>query len=83
VRLAALDALSRHGNQPQVRNGLVETLQTQESPLVQVALIDALVEMRDTAAVRQLQRVRQDPNSNPAVRQRAEWAIEKLNRGSL
>jgi len=79
VRLAALDALSRHGNQPGVRDGLVETLPTQQSPLVQVALIDLLVEMRDTSAVRQLQRVRQDANLHPAVRQRAEWAIQRLN----
>jgi anti-sigma factor RsiW len=79
VRLAALDALSRHSNQPLVRSGILETLPTQQSPLVQVALIDALVEMRDTSAVRQLQRVQRDANSNPAVRQRAEWAIQKLN----
>lgn len=83
VRLAALDALSRHSNQPLVRSGLVETLPKQRSPLVQVALIDLLVEQRDTSAVQQLQNIQQDPNVNPAVRQRAEWAIQKLNRGSL
>jgi anti-sigma factor RsiW len=83
VRLAALDALSRHSNQPQVRSGLVETLPKQRSPLVQVALIDLLVEQRDTSAVQQLQNIQQDTNANPAVRQRAEWAIQKLNRGSL
>ncbi len=83
VRLAALDALSRHGNQPQVRTGLLDTLQAQQSPLVQVALIDLLVDWRDTSAVHRLQTLRQDPNENPVVRQRAEWAIEKLNRGKL
>ena len=40
VRLAALDALSRHGAQPQVHKGVVDALQEQQSPLVQVALID-------------------------------------------
>lgn len=83
VRLAALDALSRHGNQPQVRAGLVKTLDAQQSPLVQVALIDLLVDWRDTSAVQKLQMVEQDPNQNPAVRQRAQLAIEKLNRGKL
>ena len=83
VRLAALDALSRHGNQPQVRSGLLNTLNAQQSPLVQVALIDLLVDWRDTSAVQKLQIVQQDPNQNPAVRQRAELAIEKLNRGKL
>jgi anti-sigma factor RsiW len=79
VRLAALDALSRHSKQPLVRSGLLETLPTQQSPMVQVALIDALVEMRDRTAVGQLQRVQQDANMNPAVRQRAQWAIQQLN----
>lgn len=79
VRLAALDALSRHAAQPQVRNSVVDALQEQQSPLVQVALIDQLVQWRDSRAAARLQKLRQDPNLNPAVRQRAEWAISKLN----
>lgn len=79
VRLAALNALARQGNQPTVREGLLDALQPRQSPLVQVALIDLLVEMRDRSAVPQLQKVSQDPNLNPAVRQRAEMAIRQLN----
>jgi HEAT repeat protein len=79
VRLAALNALARFGSQPAVREGLLDALQPRQSPLVQVALIDLLVEMRDRSAVAQLQKVSQDPNLNPAVRQRAELAIRQLN----
>lgn len=79
VRLAALNALSRYGNQPSVRTGVVDALQPYQSPLVQVALIDLLVEWRDKGAMRQLQQVQQDADLNPAVRKRAEWAIGKLN----
>ena len=79
VRLAALNALSRYGNQPTVRTGLREALQDRQSPLVQVALIDMLVEMRDSGAVQQLQKLRQDPGLNPTVRQRADWAMSRLN----
>jgi anti-sigma factor RsiW len=78
VRLAALDALSRHGSQPQVRQGVVDALQEQQSPLVQVALIDQLAEWRDPDAAQRLRNFQQTPNLNPAVRQRAEWAISKL-----
>jgi anti-sigma factor RsiW len=78
VRLAALDALSRHGSQPQVRKGVVDALQEQQSPLVQVALIDQLTEWRDPDAAQRLRNFQQTPNLNPAVRQRAEWAISKL-----
>ncbi len=78
VRLAALNALSRHGSQPGVRAALVDILQANQSPLVHVALIDRLVQMRETSAVAPLQQVRQDPALNPAVRQRAEWALGEL-----
>jgi anti-sigma factor RsiW len=78
VRLAALDALSRHASQPQVRKGVVDALQEQQSPLVQVALIDQLAEWRDPGAAQLLRNFQQTPNLNPTVRQRAEWAISKL-----
>jgi anti-sigma factor RsiW len=78
VRLAALDALSRHAGQPQVRKGVLEALQQQQSPLVQVALIDQLTEWRDPDAAQRLRVLEQTPNLNPAVKQRAEWALAKL-----
>ena len=79
VRLAALDALSRHSRQPQVHKGILDALQEQQSPLVQVALIDLLLEWRDHDAVQRLQQLEQTPNLNPTVRQRAEWAKSKLD----
>jgi predicted anti-sigma-YlaC factor YlaD len=80
VRLAALDALSRHAAaQPQLRSSVADALQEQQSPLVQVALIDQLVEWRDRQAEAHLQQLRHDPKVNPTVRQRADWAISKLN----
>ena len=78
VRLAALDALSRHAGMPQVRKGVLEALQQQQSPLVQVALIDQLTEWRDPDAAQRLRILEQTPNLNPAVKQRAEWALAKL-----
>ena len=79
VRLAALDALSRHAGQPQVKKTVVDALQEQQSPLMQVALIDQLVEWRDAEAAPGLEKLRKLPNLNPTVRQRADWAISKLN----
>ena len=79
VRLAALDALSRHGSQPQVRKDVLDALQQQQSPLVQVALIDQMVEWRDPDAAQRLKNFAQTPNLNPTVRQRADWAVSKLN----
>jgi hypothetical protein len=79
VRLAALDALSRHAGQPLVKKTVVDALQEQQSPLVQVALIDQLVEWRDAEAAPRIEKLKEMPNLNPTVRQRADWAISKLN----
>lgn len=79
VRLAALDALSRHGRQPQVHKGILDSLQQEQSPLVQVALIDLLLEWRDHDAAQRLQQLEQTPNLNPTVRERVEWAKSKLD----
>jgi anti-sigma factor RsiW len=78
VRLAALDALSRHAAQPLVRKNVLDALQEQQSPLVQVAMIDQLTEWRDPDVAQRLRKLEQTPNLNPAVKQRAEWALAKL-----
>jgi anti-sigma-K factor RskA len=79
VRLAALDALTRHASQPQVHKEVADALQEQQSPLVQVALIDQLVEWRDPEAAQRLHKLQQNPKLNPIVRQRAQWAVSKLS----
>lgn len=79
VRLAALDALSKHAAQPQVHQGVVDALQEQQSPLVQVALIDTMLEWRDPDVAEQLRNFAKTPNLNPVVRQRADWALSKLH----
>jgi hypothetical protein len=79
VRLAALDALSRYGSRPDIRQGLKDSLQPQQSPMVQVALIDTLVELRDTSIVPQLKQFQADPKIDPTVRKRADWGIQQLS----
>ena len=78
VRLAAVDALGHYRNQPEVRKGLIDALQPQQSPLVQVALIDMVVEWKDASAVQQLKKMQQDSSVNPEVRQHADWGIRQL-----
>lgn len=81
VRLAALDSLQRYSRDTQVRRGVTEALSSRQSPLVQIALIDALVEMREAGAVPQIKQLQQSPGINPAVRERASWGIAQLGRG--
>jgi hypothetical protein len=81
VRLAALDALRRYEQDKRVRQGLTDALHPKQSPLVQIALIDALVEMRDRDAVNKFQELEQTPNVNPAVKERAQFGIRALGKG--
>jgi len=79
VRLAALDALGRYGHQPDVSRALVDSLGTQESPLVQIALIDVLVDLHETSAIGPLKRLQHESGVNPAVSQHADWGIKRLS----
>lgn len=79
VRLAALDALKRYSHDPTVRQGLLTALQDQQSPLVQIALIDLFVDMRENDAKDHLRRIEQDTHANSSVRQRAQWGIQQLS----
>lgn len=78
VRLASLDALERFTNDSEIRLGLTESIPRQDSPLVQIALIDVLVQIRDEAVLSELRRLTGDATVNGAVRQRAQWALDKL-----
>jgi hypothetical protein len=78
VRLSAVDALAKFAGNPEVRRALVDSLPMQDSPLVQISLIDLLVQLNERAAVPALLKLSQDKDANDAVRQRAVSAIEKL-----
>jgi hypothetical protein len=78
VRLASVDALKRFAERDVVRSAAVAALGDQNSPLVQMALIDFVVETKDRKAIGTLRRISADPASNETVRTRAAWGIEHL-----
>jgi hypothetical protein len=78
VRLAAVDALQQYAEDDEVRDGLVRSLSTQDSPLVQIALIDAMVHLREHRSVAALRHLAEDRQLNQAVRERAEWGLQQL-----
>jgi hypothetical protein len=78
VRLASIDALKRFTAREVVRSAAIHALDTQRSPLVQMALIDFCVETQEHTALGALRRLSQDASTNEAVRARATWAIDHL-----
>lgn len=78
VRLAAVDALYLFRDDARVREGLVGSLTRQTSPLVQVALINLLADIKETRAAEALKSLIADRELRPEVRQKAEWGLRKL-----
>ncbi len=78
VRLAALDALENFSGEAPVRQAIVNALGSQDSPLVQIALIDALVHMREKQATGEFRKLSTETNANADVRQRAQWALRTM-----
>jgi HEAT repeats/Putative zinc-finger len=81
VRLSAVDALQKYAGDPTVRRALIDAVAVQDSPLVQVALIDLLVQLKDRDLAPELRRIARDPQSDEAVRQRAARALTELGIG--
>lgn len=78
VRLAAIDAIRTYADSPVARKGLTQAIAKQQSPLVQIALIDQIVELRDHTALPALQGLVKDAKADAEVRQRAQWAVGKM-----
>jgi hypothetical protein len=78
VRLSAIDALERFSDEMPVRQALATAIPSQDSPLVQIALIDSLVHIRDNAAAPEFRKLAHDSGTNEIVRQRAQWGLQKL-----
>lgn len=78
VRLAALDALYPHANQPGVRSSVLASLPREQSPNVQVAMIDFLVAAKDRDAAPELDRMSRNAALDAAVREAAKRGLAQL-----
>jgi hypothetical protein len=78
VRLAAVDALEKLAGNPEIQRALADALPLQDSPLVQIALIDVLVEANDKGAVPALRQLAQDAQAEESVRQRAAAGAQRI-----
>lgn len=79
VRLAALDALSKFHQEPNVRKALISSLSKQDDPIVQIALIQLMVKMKEKGVVKDLNRIIEDNNTIKPVKDEAYSGILKLS----
>lgn len=78
VRLAAVDALRKYAQRPEVRKALGAALPVQDSPLVQLELIETLVDLKDKPAAPELRRMVNREDVDPTVKTRLVKAIAEL-----
>ena len=78
VRLSAVDALKQFDASPIARRGIAQSLHKQDSPLVQVALLDVIRDLRDRDALADVQELAADPNADSTVKQQATRLIAEL-----
>jgi hypothetical protein len=78
VRLATLDALAKYSDKPEVRAGLVRSISLQESPLMQTAIADLMVKLREKSSVPSLQELLKKKDLNKMVKINLQKNINKL-----
>lgn len=81
VRLACIRALGRFKDRPAIREGVVEAVVREQSPLVTIALISFIVEAKDEMAIDALRHLSQDAARDDAVRDTAARGVERLLSG--
>ena len=79
VRLAAVDALFLFRNEEGVRETLLAALTEETSPLVQIAVIDLLVGIREQRALQALRTLLEDSEADPTVKAHARERIGELS----
>jgi hypothetical protein len=78
VRLSATDALEKLASNPEIRRALADSLPLQDSPLVEIALMDIFVENHDSGSIAAMQKLAQDPQTDESARPRARGGNQKL-----
>lgn len=78
VRLVTVELLTQFNDNNRVREGLVYSITRQESPLIQMALIDLMVGIKERAAIAQFKELLEKKDLNDVVRTRIEENLKLL-----
>lgn len=79
VRLVTLEALTQYADNASVRQGLVKSLTSQDSPMVQVALADVMVKLQEKGSVKALKSLLKKEDLNDLVKVKIEQSIKDLS----
>ena len=78
VRLEALEVLASHANNPQVRQGLLQAIKQQQSPMVQIAMADLMRQLNETRAIAPLREMIEQQDLIEPVRTELNDTVNEL-----
>ncbi len=78
VRLSTLDALARLADHAEVREGLIQSIAQQESPLMQSAIADVMLKLQEKRSVGSFRQLLKQKNLDNGVRDKIRQTITKL-----
>ncbi len=78
VRLMTLEALMELADHSEVREGLVRSIVTQTSPIMQLAMADAMLKLQEKRSVKSLQKILDRDDLNSTVKDKVEQTIQKI-----
>lgn len=79
VRLSALEVLARHSQNPKVREGLVQSIDQQQSPMLQVTMAELMLNLKVRKSVTRFQQLLKDKNLNQTARTQIQKTILALS----
>lgn len=79
VRLAAMEGLAKFGEDQKVRNALIQSLNLQTDPAVQINLINILVQLNEKNAIPQMEKIINNKDIDNKVKDEARFGIIKMS----
>lgn len=78
VRLMTLEALTELADNPKVREGLVQSIVSQTSPIMQSAMADVMLKLQEKRSVKPLKKMLDRDDLNSTVKDKLEQTIQEI-----
>ncbi|WP_055394481.1 HEAT repeat domain-containing protein [Flagellimonas eckloniae] len=78
VRLAAIESLTNYVDNPLVRQGLVQSIPNQESPILQITLANLMVALQEKASIEPFKQLLKEKQLDTTVKKKIEHSIESI-----
>ncbi|UII77018.1 HEAT repeat domain-containing protein [Flagellimonas sp. HMM57] len=78
VRLAAIESLTNYVDNPLVRQGLVQSIPNQESPIIQVTLANLMVALQEKTSVEPFRQLLKEKEMDTTVKKKIKNSIESI-----